>query len=37
MIAWASAGAKTGISPPGNWNYEPNISGKAWSRHLNSD
>jgi len=40
MIAWASAGhgGKTGICPPcGNWDYEPNISGKTWSRHLNSD
>jgi len=32
MIAWASAGheGKPGICPPGgNWDYEPNISGKT--------
>jgi len=40
MIAWASArhGGKTDICHPlGNRDYEPNISGKIWSRHLNSD
>jgi len=29
QMAWASAGVKTGISPPGNWDSEPNIFSKS--------
>jgi len=29
--------AKRAFAPPGNWDLEPNISGKTWSRHLDSD